>query len=654
MPRIVQRDFGTSLFFPGSGSVVKTAATNLPAINGNFSMLVWVKLNQFTSTQSILGIYNTGASAQATLQVRNGFFGLYGFGGVQIVASPTLPTSMAKTWLCLGYTSDGVTNRLYLNGIQVASTTTAASSAVANVVRVSTFNGVSEAVTGYVDAACVWNRTLSAQEISDSYYVARVDTGLVLNWKFNEGSGTTAIDSSSSANSGTISGATYSTDVAYKIRLANQQRQVPRNFNAAWNTQNASNGGSFNLNTDGWTGFAASFWIKQVSIFAVDTIDRAGAFTDRIVQYKSDSTMRFALAKAATNIDITTTKKYPLGLWHHVVCTYDGVNAAIYVDGALDYSFPYTGPLLSGNVNPWFITNGGSHNNTISALRIWNRGLSAQEVTDIYTTGMASSNGLQFHAQFNDGAGAIAYDASGNGNNVTLNTVVGSYVTDVPYMRRAPINRNLIVNGDFEFAPPAATNVLSGGAVNFGPAGKYLDGTANGSSTNPIFGWHAHSGGASQAGFDYTVKYKGNCSLKLSTLGTGQYAEVSFNYPDAKAIERYNGTSFIPVLPSTPYTLTYWLKTNYVSGDSNNGAFINIMQSTGQGVATNATASPAVKTTTDWTQYTVNFTTSGTAAFINPQLRIYGHTGTATLVMDAWFDDVILMPTTPTSRTLIS
>ena len=41
------------------------------------------------------------------------------------------------------------------------------------------------------------------------------ESGLVGYWKFNEGSGSTAEDSSPNSNNGTIYGATYSTDTPF-------------------------------------------------------------------------------------------------------------------------------------------------------------------------------------------------------------------------------------------------------------------------------------------------------------------------------------------------------------------------------------------------------------------------------------------------------
>ena len=92
------------------------------------------------------------------------------------------------------------------------------------------------------------------------------------------------------------------------------------------------------------------------------------------------------------------------------------------------------------------------------------------------------------------------------------------------------------------------------------------------------------------------------------------------------------------------------MKTNYVSGDSNHGANIAWLVSSGAGASDATTNTTLIKTTTGWTQYTGTFTTTATARFLTPRLTLYGHTGTATLIMDAWFANITLTPTTNTIR----
>lgn len=208
---------------------------------------------------------------------------------------------------------------------------------------------------------------------------------------------------------------------------------------------------------------------------------------------------------------------------------------------------------------------------------------------------------------------------------------------------RQSIN-NLIRNGDFEFAPEftAATTT----------SGKFIDGTALGSATNNIYAWAITGNAGFAASFDATQSHSGATCLKLSTTATGSYVEAY--RPDIKGSTagQYFGKN-IPITPSTSYTYSFWMKTNYVSGGATNGACLTLLFSNDVGTGTGATAavtSPIVKTTTDWTQYTGTFTANAVTNYVQISCRVYGHQGTATLIMDAWFDDITLSPTTPITR----
>ncbi len=59
---------------------------------------------------------------------------------------------------------------------------------------------------GKIDDIRIYNRALDPQEITDLYNHKQVKTGLVGHWKFNEGEGSTAYDSSGNDNHGTLEG----------------------------------------------------------------------------------------------------------------------------------------------------------------------------------------------------------------------------------------------------------------------------------------------------------------------------------------------------------------------------------------------------------------------------------------------------------------
>lgn len=195
--------------------------------------------------------------------------------------------------------------------------------------------------------------------------------------------------------------------------------------------------------------------------------------------------------------------------------------------------------------------------------------------------------------------------------------------------------QNMITNGDFESAPSftAATTTTA----------RFIDGTAGGSTTDDSHVWAiANIVGSGSAQFDNSTSNSGTYSLKVSTIATSSRIQIGdmTSFSGSANFFKYA----YPVQPSTTYKLTYAMKTNYVSGDSSNGALVQLFDVDATGAVGSSTSSSAVKITTGWTNYTLSRTTASTAAYIFIELNIFGNTGTSTLIMDAWFDDLVLKP----------
>lgn len=174
---------------------------------------------------------------------------------------------------------------------------------------------------------------------------------------------------------------------------------------------------------------------------------------------------------------------------------------------------------------------------------------------------------------------------------------------------------------------------------------RFPDGTAGGSVTDPGYGGFIFGmGGTGTSALIDSSQYHNNpASYKISTTATGSYIEARLG-----GVNSYWGAFGIPIRPGYNYSYSFWMKTNYVSGDSASGAYIDwiVSDTAGAGVG-QETSSTNIKTTTGWTLYTGSFTAHKNAAWVHPELRIYGHNGTGTLIMDAWFDEINLVQTSP-------
>jgi hypothetical protein len=76
--------------------------------------------------------------------------------------------------------------------------------------------------------------------------------------------------------------------------------------------------------------------------------------------------------------------------WYHVVGTFDGTTGRLYVDGVLNSSAPQSSPLTDRN-NQVYIGRGISGTNSFSGsideVRVYNRALSATEISALYNSG---------------------------------------------------------------------------------------------------------------------------------------------------------------------------------------------------------------------------------------------------------------------------
>lgn len=200
-----------------------------------------------------------------------------------------------------------------------------------------------------------------------------------------------------------------------------------------------------------------------------------------------------------------------------------------------------------------------------------------------------------------------------------------------------------VFNGGFETAP-AFTAATTGDNV-------WVDGSASGSATNDVYGWGVNKSGTTEMSFDTAEKHSGSYSLKLSTKDVASFIEGHLYIPNL-SVEKINHY-LIPIKPSTAYRIKVWIKTNYVSGDASTGVRFGVSRfSATSTTAVGSTTTAGIKTTTDWTEYTLTFTSEATAAFIDLSPQCYGHNGAATLIMDAWFDDVTLEEVTTVAPTV--
>ena len=203
-----------SLNFDGVDDFI---SLNEVVYTGAFTFSLWVKPGTFSGNDNfILGDVNSNAHFLRTKSATKIHLKI---SGTQVSFTESGGNDVVlNTWQHLMITRDASNNvKAFRNGASFGSTGTLSGNfevnAIGEVYSVGTFNFL-----GSIDEVGIWTSDQSAN--ISSIYNSGVPNNLndlstppTAWYRFEEGSGTTATDSGTGGNNGTISGATYSTDV---------------------------------------------------------------------------------------------------------------------------------------------------------------------------------------------------------------------------------------------------------------------------------------------------------------------------------------------------------------------------------------------------------------------------------------------------------
>lgn len=409
--------------YPGEGADAGEFAGSsgdkvaLPTMDVDFSygltMSVWYKVNSLTGSYTDFFSLSNGAL------VDDVWFGLDNNQGLDLFLADTADgaawrglientgTPATGVWQHAVATIDASGNAtLYRNGASVATGYVGLPGEVSR-----SLNGIGETSFGHtLDGelfdARVYNRPLSAAEVSELY-------GLVGHWKMDEGAGLTAADSTGFANHAALNGATWTSDCAGNFGLE---------FDGVGDT--ATTSASFDPPETG----AISVWLRS----AGNPGSRSRPFGvggDWEIRQEPDGTLSFDLGGEGPDVGaggdefITSEGLSFEDRWYHVIAQFDASDDSfeIYIDGSLvhggvngdDMSKQLANTLTfgtrTGNVEYWA---GGMRD-----FRVYNRYLSGDEIS--------SFSGLVGLWKLDETSGSIATDSSTNSYHGTL---VGSPV----------------------------------------------------------------------------------------------------------------------------------------------------------------------------------------------------------------------------------
>jgi hypothetical protein len=159
--------YGKALSFNGTNSWVTVQNSASLNLTGPMTLEAWIETSASPTDWQAL-IFKEMPSDTAYYLYRSGYSdapvgGMYSSGEQSIVASNNLTLN---TWMHLAFTYDGSTERLYVNGVLVASQAkTGAVQSSTGVLHIGGDSVWGEFFQGLIDEVRIYNRALSASEI---------------------------------------------------------------------------------------------------------------------------------------------------------------------------------------------------------------------------------------------------------------------------------------------------------------------------------------------------------------------------------------------------------------------------------------------------------------------------------------------------------
>lgn len=459
-----------------NGSSDNIAMTEISSYNAtNITVSAWVK---FDATGGYQGVVTKRSclgdpcqdnlSFQWSMQTANDnkmWFGIRTSANTYWVYTNNNATA---DWEFYTGTYDGETLKIYRNGIFESQDTTPSGDIViqsgipvvlgARANGVSPYSGRGDYFNGKIDDLRIYNRALSAQEVTQLYNSAKINyeqtaqktasstnSGqLVGYWTMDSAdrSQNLIYDRSGFDNNGTLVGTTTSTG---RIKEA-------RSFNGTSDYITIANENNFDFERT--QPFTLATWIRPGALGSAQIlfVKQAGGTAGWLLDIDSANTFNtYFINTWSTNaIQVNSVSTAKLNTWQHVVVTYAGTSAAsgvkIYIDGIADNTTTVYDSLSASMLNNQAVWLGRRNhidnlyfNGRMDDARIYNYAMSAQEVANLYNsaktnyTGGGDKTGIVAYWPLDQnevsyrGTSTTTYDKSGYNNHCSFNIGTNTY-----------------------------------------------------------------------------------------------------------------------------------------------------------------------------------------------------------------------------------
>lgn len=407
---------GQALLFNGSTSFVDISNSSSVADNlQNFSASAWFKIpRSFTGDVVIISKFDSGAllngtgwalcvsgtaSADCNLQTGNHVGALIQSpGNAYYFGYSTASVADNKWHHAVMVVTNGNTSTLYLDS-QVqpfSSSGTLGSYSNSSNIRIGNdYN--SQLFPGLIDDARVYNRALTAAEVKQLYNQglgttankssttlggdSTLASGLVGLWTFDGPDVTDKVyDRSGQGNNGYVAGGQATSSMKTIGKLGQALKSSPGYISVA----DASS-----LNPT--AAVSISVWAKSNVIGVGQVVSKYDSISGLVpyeIQFWSTGNIYGNFNTSGGGIS-SMNCPYSANTLYHIVATYDGTIARLYLNGTQCATQSVSGTIVSSAKNLYIGSSGaqGTFNGTIDDARVYNRALTAGEVKQLYLLG---------------------------------------------------------------------------------------------------------------------------------------------------------------------------------------------------------------------------------------------------------------------------
>ena len=279
----------------------------------------------------------------------------------------------------------------------------------------------------------------------------------------------------------------------------------------------------------------------------------------------TSSVFAFGIHTSTSFLRLETSEIISAGRWYTFACTYDGAMMSIYVNGRLSIQTAKTGDITDSSAAPFYVGRNfaGSEvlNARLAGLRVFNTALTPAQVSDLYLNpekivpdGVASS-ALKLWLPMMEGAGASAYDGSGNGNDGTINGATWTAGIGAPVAQTALVSwdkgSNLLTNSEQFTSVWAIDNGVATANTATAPNGTTTADTIANNATNGAHRFYQLGTAFTSTGllsFSIRLKYKDHRHVSFGLTDDSIYrAQVVVDLQNGTITQNYveGGTAFV-------------------------------------------------------------------------------------------------------------